>query len=94
MSAMPPPPTSALRMPVRRGRLRLKYTTKPSNNASNETNTAPRDLLMSMAVAAGSVVRGAVPDRCVVAGVPARVVREYVAGDGWSPRRTPADDPG
>jgi acetyltransferase-like isoleucine patch superfamily enzyme len=35
-------------------------------------------------VAAGSVVRGAVPDRCVVAGVPAKVVREYAAGDGWS----------
>jgi serine acetyltransferase len=39
----------------------------------------------NVVVAAGSVVRGAVPDRCVVAGVPARVVREYVAGDGWSP---------
>jgi serine acetyltransferase len=39
----------------------------------------------NVAVAAGSVVRGAIPDRCVVAGVPARVVREYVAGDGWSP---------
>jgi acetyltransferase-like isoleucine patch superfamily enzyme len=34
-------------------------------------------------VAAGSVVRGKVPDRCVVAGVPARVVREYVEGIGW-----------
>ena len=39
-----------------------------------------------MVVAAGSVVRGAVPDRCVVAGVPARVVRSYVPGDGWSGR--------
>jgi carbonic anhydrase/acetyltransferase-like protein (isoleucine patch superfamily) len=39
----------------------------------------------NVVVAAGSVVRGAVPDRCVVAGVPAKVVREYVAGDGWSP---------
>ncbi len=39
----------------------------------------------NVAVAAGSVVRGVIPDRCVVAGVPARVVREYVAGDGWSP---------
>jgi serine acetyltransferase len=38
----------------------------------------------NVVVAAGSVVRGAVPDRCVVAGVPAKVVREYVAGDGWS----------
>jgi acetyltransferase-like isoleucine patch superfamily enzyme len=39
----------------------------------------------NVVVAAGSVVRGTVPDRCVVAGVPARVVREYVPGDGWSP---------
>jgi serine acetyltransferase len=38
----------------------------------------------NVVVAAGSVVRGRVPDRCVVAGVPARVVREYVAGNGWS----------
>jgi len=38
----------------------------------------------NVAVAAGSVVRGTVPDHCVVAGVPARVVREYVPGDGWS----------
>jgi carbonic anhydrase/acetyltransferase-like protein (isoleucine patch superfamily) len=42
----------------------------------------------NVVVAAGSVVRGPVPDRCVVAGVPARVVREYVTGDGWS-RPTP-----
>jgi carbonic anhydrase/acetyltransferase-like protein (isoleucine patch superfamily) len=35
-------------------------------------------------VAAGSVVRGTVPDRCVVAGVPARVVRQYAPGGGWS----------
>jgi acetyltransferase-like isoleucine patch superfamily enzyme len=35
-------------------------------------------------VAAGAVVAGLdVPDRSVVAGVPARVVRRYVAGDGW-----------
>jgi acetyltransferase-like isoleucine patch superfamily enzyme len=39
----------------------------------------------NVVVAAGSVVRGAVPDRCVVAGIPATVVREYVSGDGWSP---------
>jgi len=39
----------------------------------------------NVVVAAGSVVRGEVPDRCVVAGVPAKVVREYVAGNGWSP---------
>jgi hypothetical protein len=39
----------------------------------------------NVVIAAGSVVRGTVPDRCVVAGVPARVVRAYVPGDGWSP---------
>lgn len=38
----------------------------------------------NVAVAAGSVVRGEVPDRCLIAGVPAKVVRVYVAGDGWS----------
>jgi serine acetyltransferase len=38
----------------------------------------------NVVVAAGSVVRGTVPDRCVVAGIPARIVREYVAGTGWS----------
>jgi len=38
----------------------------------------------NVVVAAGSVVRGRVPDRCVIAGVPARVVREYVTGNGWS----------
>jgi acetyltransferase-like isoleucine patch superfamily enzyme len=38
----------------------------------------------NVVVAASSVVRGTVPDRCVVAGVPARVVREYVPGEGWS----------
>jgi len=35
-------------------------------------------------IAAGAVVAGLhVPDNCVVAGVPARVVRKYVAGEGW-----------
>jgi acetyltransferase-like isoleucine patch superfamily enzyme len=37
-------------------------------------------------VAAGAVVAGLhVPDNAVVAGVPARVVRQYVAGEGWVP---------
>jgi serine acetyltransferase len=45
----------------------------------------------NVVVAAGSVVRGVVPDCCVVAGVPARVVREYVTGDGWT---RPAPAPG
>ncbi|MBO0808767.1 MAG: acyltransferase [Actinobacteria bacterium] len=38
----------------------------------------------NVVVAAGSVVRGPVPDHCVIAGVPAKVVREYIAGNGWS----------
>ena len=37
----------------------------------------------NVVVAAGSVVRGTVPDRCVVAGVPAKVIRQYVPGAGW-----------
>jgi acetyltransferase-like isoleucine patch superfamily enzyme len=52
----------------------------------------------NVVVAAGSVVRGEIPDRCVVAGVPAKVVREYVAGNGWARRTMPpqimADLPG
>ncbi len=44
-------------------------------------------------VAAGSVVRGQVPDHCMVAGVPARIVRSYVAGDGWRPMRDGASWP-
>ena len=39
----------------------------------------------NVVIAAGSVVRGTVPDRCVAAGVPARVVRAYAPDDGWSP---------
>ena len=39
----------------------------------------------NVVVAAGSVVRGNVPDHCVVGGVPARVIRRY-SGDGeWVP---------
>ena len=44
----------------------------------------------NVVVAAGSVVRGTVPDRCVVAGVPARIVRRVRAGrrlDAASGRR-------
>jgi len=44
----------------------------------------------NVVIAAGSVVRGIVPDHCVVAGIPARVVRSYVPGDGWSPLTRPA----
>ena len=45
----------------------------------------------NVVVAAGSVVRGVVPDCCVIAGVPAKVVREYVSGNGWT-RRDPAPE--
>lgn len=34
-------------------------------------------------VAAGAVVRGEVPDHCVVAGVPARIVRRWLPERGW-----------
>lgn len=43
----------------------------------------------NVVVAAGSVVRGEVPDRCVVAGVPAKIVRTYVVGAGWTPPLRP-----
>jgi acetyltransferase-like isoleucine patch superfamily enzyme len=42
-------------------------------------------------VGAGSVVRGDVPSRCVIAGAPATVVRRYVEGDGWQPPLRPVD---
>lgn len=43
------------------------------------------DIGRNVTVAAGSVVRGIVPDHAVVAGSPARVVRRYVEGEGWVP---------
>jgi serine acetyltransferase len=45
----------------------------------------------NVVVAAGAVVRGEVPSHCVVAGVPAKIVREYAAGSGWS-RPSPGPD--
>ncbi len=46
----------------------------------------------NVVVAAGSVVRGEIPDRCVVAGVPARVVKDFSPGTGWvRPVPRPAD---
>jgi acetyltransferase-like isoleucine patch superfamily enzyme len=36
----------------------------------------------NVVIAAGSVVRGTIPDHCVVAGVPARIIREHTE-DGW-----------
>lgn len=50
----------------------------------------------NVVVAAGSVVRGEVPDHCVVAGVPARIVRRYDPATGWTPtqvRPVPAAAP-
>jgi serine acetyltransferase len=41
------------------------------------------DIGRNVVVAAGAVVRGSVPDYAVVAGVPAKVIKEYVAGAGW-----------
>lgn len=37
----------------------------------------------NVVVAAGAVVRGAVPDYAVVAGVPAKMIKGYVPGSGW-----------
>jgi acetyltransferase-like isoleucine patch superfamily enzyme len=37
----------------------------------------------NVAVGAGSVVVGELPDHCVAVGVPAQVIKQYVAGDGW-----------
>jgi serine acetyltransferase len=37
----------------------------------------------NVVVGAGAVVRGNFPDHCVIAGVPARIVRRYVPGAGW-----------
>jgi acetyltransferase-like isoleucine patch superfamily enzyme len=41
------------------------------------------ELGRNVVVGAGAVVRGTFPDRSVIAGVPARVVRRYVPGSGW-----------
>jgi acetyltransferase-like isoleucine patch superfamily enzyme len=47
------------------------------------------DIGCHVAVAAGSVVRGALPDHSVAAGAPARVVRHYSPDDGWVPPLRP-----
>lgn len=49
----------------------------------------------NVVVAAGSVVRGTVPDHSVVAGVPAKVVRRYDPAAGWDPplRNVPMEIP-
>jgi acetyltransferase-like isoleucine patch superfamily enzyme len=43
----------------------------------------------NVVIAAGSVVRGEIPDRCVVAGVPARIIREHTDA-GWLSPKAPA----
>jgi len=43
------------------------------------------DIGRHVTVAAGSVVRGVIPDNAVIAGAPARVVRRYIEGEGWVP---------
>ncbi len=45
----------------------------------------------NVVVGAGSVVRGVFPGHCLVAGVPARIIRTYVPGGGWQAARP---DPG
>ncbi len=48
----------------------------------------------NVAVAAGAVVRGDVPDHTLVAGAPARVIRRWTPQDGWQPPlRSPAPVP-
>jgi serine acetyltransferase len=41
------------------------------------------ELGKNVVVAAGAVVRGTFPDHCVVAGVPARIIRRYLPTSGW-----------
>jgi acetyltransferase-like isoleucine patch superfamily enzyme len=48
------------------------------------------DIGVHVTVAAGSVVRGPVPDRSVVAGAPARVVRRYADDARWVPPLRPS----
>ncbi len=46
----------------------------------------------NVVVAAGSVVRGEVGDRCVVAGVPARLVKRFDPEAGWTKSLTGASE--
>jgi acetyltransferase-like isoleucine patch superfamily enzyme len=47
----------------------------------------------NVVVGAGSVVRGTFPDHCVIAGVPARVVKHYTSEAGWASPRSVGTDP-
>lgn len=46
----------------------------------------------NVVVGAGSVVRGTFPDHSVIAGVPAKLIRQYVEGTGWVPDRGPSPE--
>jgi carbonic anhydrase/acetyltransferase-like protein (isoleucine patch superfamily) len=43
------------------------------------------DVGRNCAIAAGTVVRGTIPDHSVVAGVPGRVIRRWSEAEGWDP---------
>lgn len=51
------------------------------------------DIGRHVTVAAGSVVRGRIPERSVIVGSPARVVRRFVEGTGWVPDLDRPADP-
>jgi len=50
------------------------------------------DIGRNVAVGAGSVVTGTLPDFSVAVGNPARVIRRYVEGEGWVRPEHPAGD--
>lgn len=52
------------------------------------------DIGRNVVVAAGSIVRGSIPDHSVIAGSPARVIRQYDPELGWQPplRKTAAEE--
>jgi acetyltransferase-like isoleucine patch superfamily enzyme len=52
------------------------------------------DIGRNVAVGAGSVVTGHLPDFSVAVGNPARVIRQYVEGEGWVRVETSAHDHG
>ena len=50
------------------------------------------DIGRNVTVAAGSVVRGVIPDRCVAAGAPAKIVRRHDDRAGWVPPVQPVGE--
>ena len=68
------------------GRWRSRCASAPGSWLSTGSVVLPgADIGRNVTVAAGSVVRGAVADYSVVAGVPAKVVRKYDPTGGWDP---------